>query len=216
MMPAMSTPPSPPGSPASSQAVLLPTTIEANEVQPHRGPPRDHRRRIGRPTKLTPRLAKALVKLIAQTGRIEPAVRRCGVPPSTVTDWIARGQGRHMTRGANRRYAEFAGAVEKALGQYECDQLAGIQAAAAAKPENWTARAWSLERWDPQRYGRRTAVDVSGRITMQLDALLVGVVRLVERYVPVDRRKAELADIAALAGAAAGADAPLSAPQRAR
>jgi hypothetical protein len=70
--------------------------------------------RIGRPTRLTPRLAKALVKLIAQTGRIEPAARRCGIPPSTVTDWIARGQGRHVTRGANRLYAEFAGAVEGA------------------------------------------------------------------------------------------------------
>jgi hypothetical protein len=38
------------------------------------------RGRIGRPTRLTPRLAKALVKLIAQTGRIEPAARRCGIP----------------------------------------------------------------------------------------------------------------------------------------
>ena len=134
-----------------------------------------------------------------------------------MTDWIARGQGRHVTRGANRLYAEFAGAVEKALGKFECDQLAGIQAAAAAKPENWTARAWSLERWDPQRYGRRTAVDVAGTITMvQLDALLLGVVKLVERYVPAERRKAELADLAALAGAAAGEDAPLPALQRTR
>jgi len=116
-------------------------------VQADRFPPRHHRRGIGRSTTLTPRLAKALVKLIVQTGRIEPAAPRCRIPPSTVTDSIARGQGRHVTRGANGLYAAFAGAVEKALGQYECDQLAGIQAAAAAKPENWTARAWSLERW---------------------------------------------------------------------
>lgn len=104
-----------------------------------------------------------------------------------------------------------------ARSQYECDQLAGIQVAGAAKPENWTARAWSLERWDPQRYGRRTAVDVSGTLTMvQLNALLVGVVKLVERYVPSERRKAELADIAALAGDAAGEDAPLPELQRTR
>jgi hypothetical protein len=44
-----------------------------------RGVPR-RRARIGRPTRLTPRLAKALVKIIAQTGRIEPAARRCGMP----------------------------------------------------------------------------------------------------------------------------------------
>jgi hypothetical protein len=173
------------------------------------------RGRIGRPTRLTPRLAKALVKLIAQTGRIEPAARRCGIPPSTVTDWIARGKGRHVTRGVNRLYAEFAGAVEKALGKFECDQLTGIQAAAAAKPENWTARAWTLERWDPRRYGRRTAVDVSGSMTLvQLDALLAGVVQIVERYVPEHQREAEIANLAALAGEVAGGDAQLPALQR--
>src|SRR5262249_22718516 len=93
MMAAMSTPPSPPGSPASDHVALVPATIDASTVQAHRGPPRHHRRRIGRPTTLTPRLAKALVKCIAQTGRIEPAARRCGVAHQTVNDWIARGQG---------------------------------------------------------------------------------------------------------------------------
>jgi hypothetical protein len=71
-----------------------------------RGVPR-RRARIGRPTRLTPRLAKALVKIIAQTGRIEPAARRCGVPHQTVNDWIERGQGRHPTRPATRPFAEF-------------------------------------------------------------------------------------------------------------
>jgi hypothetical protein len=161
--------------------------------------------RIGRPTRLTPRLAKALVKLIAQTGRIEPAARRCGIPPSTVTDWIARGQGRHVTRGANRLYAEFAGAVEKALGKFECDQLAGIQAAAAAKPENWTAYAWQLERWAPDRYGRRNRVDVAGMVTLvEVRALLEGVVDLLLRYVPEQRREVEIANLFAVAKEIAG------------
>jgi hypothetical protein len=157
------------------------------------------RTRIGRPTRLTPRLAKALVKLIAQTGRIEPAARRCGVPHQTVCDWIARGEGRHREgRRACSPYVEFAAAVQKALGQYESDQLAGIQAAAAAKPENWTARAWQLERWDPQRYGRRTAVEHTGTITvMEVRGLLLAMIGVLERYVPLERRETELANLLA-------------------
>jgi hypothetical protein len=180
----------------------------------HRSLPHPGQRRIGRPTRLTPRLAKALVKVIAQTGRIEPAARRCGVSKQTVCEWLARGHGRHPTRGPGREYAKFADAVEKAFGQYECDQLAGIQAAAAAKPENWTARAWQLERWDPQRYGRRTAVDHTGTITVtEVRGLLLAVIGVLERYVPVERRETELANLLAEArelggGSVVGLPAP--------
>jgi hypothetical protein len=52
-------------------------------------PQRASHRRIGRPTRLTARLAKVLVKTVAEAGRIEPAARRCGVPHQTVCDWIA-------------------------------------------------------------------------------------------------------------------------------
>jgi hypothetical protein len=164
------------------------------------------RQRMGRPTRLTPRLAKALVKLIAQTGRIEPAARRCGVPHQTVCDWIARGEGRHREgRRACSPYVEFAAAVQKALGQYECDQLAGIQAAAAAKPENWTARAWQLERWAPDRYGRRDRLDVSGTMTVvEMRAFFVAVIELIERYVPPERREAEVNNIVAVVDELAG------------
>jgi len=168
----------------------------------HRSLPHRGQRRIGRPTRLTPpRLAKALVKVIAQTGRIEPAARRCGVPQQTVNDWIERGQGRHPTRPTTRAFAEFAAAVEKALGRYECDQIAGIQAAAAAKPENWTARAWQLERWGPQRYGRRTAVDVSGTITIpEVRGLLIAMIDILERYIPdAGRREVEFRNLLAQA-----------------
>jgi hypothetical protein len=88
---------------------------------------------------------------------------------------------------------------KKALGQYECDQLAGIQAAAAAKPENWTARAWQLERWAPDRYGRRDRLDVSGTMTVaEMRAFFVAVLQLMERYVPPERREAEANNLIAV------------------
>jgi hypothetical protein len=68
-----------------------------------------------------------------------------------------------------------------------------LDAAAAKKPESWGAAAWKLERFDRQQYGRRDHVDVSGTLTLvQLRALLVGIVKLVERYVPEHRRHADL------------------------
>jgi hypothetical protein len=107
-------------------------------------------------------------------------------------------QHRHPTRAARGLFVDFAAALEKALGRYECDQLAGIQAAAAAKPENWTARAWQLGRWDPSRYGKRTAVDVSGTITVtEVRGLLVAMIGVLERYVPPERRETEFANLLA-------------------
>src|SRR5262245_44288604 len=175
-MPAMSTPPSPPGSPASGQVALVPTTIEANKVQAHREQPRRFQGgRIGRPTTLTPGLSKKRVELVAELGAIEPAARVCGVPPQTVRGWLARGENRHSQgRPSTPEYVAFVADIEKALGQWECERLAGI-VAAGKQPRHWTANAWLLERRWPGRYGRRTALDVSGTLTLvQLNALLVG------------------------------------------
>ncbi len=158
------------------------------------------RARIGRPTTLTPGLAKKLVKLVAELGAIEPAARLCGVPPQTVRGWITRGEDRHSQgRPPTPEYVAFVASVEKALGQWEYDRLARI-AAAGEQPRNWTANAWLLERRWPERYGRRATVEVSGSVTMaQVRALLDGVFALVERYVPEERRESEIANLAAVA-----------------
>jgi hypothetical protein len=68
-------------------------TLQALGRPPLRGTSRQ-RTRSGRSTRLTPRLSKALVKLIPRPGGSSPR-RRCGVPHQTVCDWIARGEGRH-------------------------------------------------------------------------------------------------------------------------
>src|SRR5262249_53952480 len=94
---------------------------------------------------------------------------------------------------------------KKAQAEWEASKLALIDTAARAKVECWTAAAWALERHAPERYGRRDRVDVSGTVTLvEVRALLMAVVRLVERYVPPERRAAELADLAAVAGELAG------------
>jgi transposase len=166
----------------------------------HRSSPRPvARRRIGRPTTLTPKLAKKLARLVREMGRVEPAARVCGIPPPTVQEWIARGENRHSQgRPPTRAYAAFAAAIEKALGEWEQDRLRNIRAAGKAKPELWAADGWQLERRWPDRYGRRTAVEHTGTITvMEVRGLLLAMSGVLERYVPVERREAELANLLA-------------------
>ena len=165
-------------------------------------------KRIGRPPRLTPLLAKHLVAAVRRMGWLSPAARACGVPENVVAEWVSRGRGTHPTRPATHAYAHFAQAIEKAQADWEASKLALIDTAARAKVECWTAAAWQLERHAPERYGRRDRVDVSGTVTLvEVRALLMAVVRLVERYVPQERRAAELADLAAVAGELAGAAA---------
>jgi hypothetical protein len=162
------------------------------------------RARIGRPPRLTPALQEKLVAAVRVVGWINPAARQCGIPEPVVREWIARGRGQH-SRPWTPEYAAFAAAIDAAQADWEAGKLALIDTAARTKVDCWTAAAWALERHTPERYGRRDRIDVSGTVTLvEVRALLIAVVRLVERYVPQERRAAELADLAAVAGELAG------------
>jgi hypothetical protein len=167
---------------------------------------------------LTARLGRKLVKLVADLGAIEPAARLCGVPPQTVRGWLARGENRHSQgRPSTPEYVAFVAAIEKALGQWECDRLARITAA-GKQPTNWTANAWLLERRWPERYGRRTPVDVSGTMTIvEQRAFFDAVLQLMERYVPEARRDSEVHNLIAvtneLTGKALAAEASSGVPR---
>jgi hypothetical protein len=180
-----------------------PPVVGADEPRPGSGRkpslrevPR-RRARMGRPPHLTPALQEKLVAAVRATGWINPAARQCGVSEPVVREWVARGRGQHV-RPATRAYAAFAAAIEKAQGEWETAMLARISAAADVRPEHWTAAAWSLERFDPEHYGRRNRVDVSATITVaEVRGLLLAMIGVLERYVPVERRETELANLLA-------------------
>jgi hypothetical protein len=162
------------------------------------------RHRIGRPPRLTPALQEKLVAAVRAVGWINPAARQCSIPEPVVREWIARGRGQHA-RPWTPEYAAFAAAIEAAQADWEASKLALIDTAARKKAECWGAAVWALERFDPEHYGRRNRVDISGTVTLvEVRALLVWVANLVERHVPAERREAELADLAALTDQLAG------------
>jgi hypothetical protein len=155
------------------------------------------RPRIGRPPRLTPALQEKLVAAVRAVGWINPAARQCGIPEPVVREWLARGRGQHV-RPRTAEFAAFAAEIDAAQAEWEASKLALIDTAARTKTECWNAAAWALERHAPERYGRRTAVDVSGTITVtEVRGLLIAMISVFERYVPLERREAEFANLLA-------------------
>jgi hypothetical protein len=78
--------------------------------------------------------------------------------------------------------------------------LLGINAAAKAKPENWRASAWLLERLFPLRYGRPRFILAARTMAAQaVEALLGAAVEIVERSARPERREAEVENLLAVA-----------------
>jgi hypothetical protein len=74
-----------------------------------------------RPTKLTRTIQDALCWRLACGDFLTDACRSVGVAPSTVYEWLARGEGRHPTRPAAPRYVRFAEAVAPLIPEEEPD-----------------------------------------------------------------------------------------------
>src|SRR5262245_6172813 len=164
-----------------------------------------HPRRCGRPSRLTPELAERLAVTVAHVGFLSTAARVCGLPPSLVCEWVARGLGRDPDRPSKPVYAEFADAVECALGEFEVSCLEAINRAALGKPATWRAAAWQLERAFPLRYGRRRFVEAARMVAAKaVEELLGAAVDVVERSVPPERRDAELVNLTAVADGIVG------------
>jgi len=122
--------------------------------------------RIGRPTKLNKAVAAKILKELERGAPIEAAAPLAGISRRTFYDWVQRGARALAAEEAGKEvpdeekpYAEFCTAVEQVRSEWETRQLEGIEAAAEAGPQHWTARAWLLERRFPDKYGRRDRMD---------------------------------------------------------
>jgi hypothetical protein len=155
------------------------------------------RRRLGgRPTTLTAELSAQIVSLVGEVGALATAARCAGVPVRVAREWVARGLGNDPDRSCTPLFAAFAHGVEKARGDFVARRIRRIEQ--AAEDGTWTADAWAVERIDPDTWGRKDRVDVSGTITVtQVRGLLNAMISVFERYVPPERREAEFANLLA-------------------
>ena len=118
-------------------------------------------------------------------------------PVRVAREWYARGLGRDPDRPCTPLFADFAHGIEKARGDFVARRIRRIEQ--AAEGGTWTADAWAVERVDPDTWGRKDRLDVSGTMTVvEMRAFFTAVLQLVERYVPEERRDAEVQNLIAV------------------
>ncbi len=110
-------------------------------------------KKVGRKTKLTPKLQRALSDILEQGNFVSTACHAVGVGESTFYRWMDNGE-----QAAKGEYKEFWDAIKKAQSKGEMEAVSLIQK--AAKDGTWQAAAWFLERAFPERWSRnRLEVD---------------------------------------------------------
>jgi hypothetical protein len=111
---------------------------------------------IGRPTKLTPEIAATICGLVAQGNYLKAAAGAVAVDPGTLHRWVSKG----AAPDADPLYRDFRDQLQKARAMAEAKMVKVITT--AANQGQWTAAAWWLERTNPEEWGKRDRVEVTG------------------------------------------------------
>ena len=139
---------------------------------------------MGRPTKLTPRVHKAIVTSVQNGNYIETAILAAGIAKQTFYNWKARGE--EGGKG-NAIYVDFLDALTSA--EAEAEERA-VQALTGGFSDDWRAASEYLRRKHPDRWSTQDRITHSGkvehsgkfthevteRIDADIDELLEGVV----------------------------------------
>lgn len=152
----------------------------------------------GRPTKLTDELQEKIITAIRGGCYVETAVVYAGINKDTFYAWLRRGaaelervnrNARNRVRIAEQPYIEFSDAVMQAQAETE---MIDITRVGLAGREDWRAAAWRLERKFPDRWGRRDALELTGkdRGPIELEVSSVAEVTRDAARIKVERLKA--------------------------
>ncbi len=132
--------------------------------------------KMGRPTKLSPQIARAILKVISKGGHFSPACVAAGVSHQTALRWIE--QGNHdVSENVKSPFATFVRALHQAASQAESNIVSQVY---DHTEKDWRAGAFLLERRHPERWGKKeqatniTNVVISDALVTQLvDAMRV-------------------------------------------
>jgi hypothetical protein len=123
---------------------------------------------MGRRSKLDANVQAKIVEAVGTGNYLDVSARYAGITPATLHSWMKRGRDEleRVENGAKSNeketvYVEFLDAVEKARAVSETSAVALIRRAAVNG--TWQAAAWYLERSNHERWGRKQAVELTGR-----------------------------------------------------
>jgi transposase len=123
----------------------------------------------GRPLKLNQEIQDKICDAIRAGNYIETASAYAGVSKDSLYRWLKRGarEKQRLEKDSKAKvdkkealFVRFSDAIEKALADAEVRDVALIGKAAE---DQWQAAAWRLERKFPNRWGRRVALEHSGK-----------------------------------------------------
>jgi hypothetical protein len=122
--------------------------------------------RIGRPSELTAKAVKTILKSLEVGLTFEQAARRGGISRQTFHTWRSRGK-RDRDVNIESVYSVFLDALEDALAEAEAKMLKSIFDSGAK------GAMWLLPRRYPQKYGDRLLIDraVNDELEQMLDVL---------------------------------------------
>lgn len=113
--------------------------------------------KVGAPRKLTPDTRDTIVRAIEDGCTLAIAARAAGIHPDTFLVWREQGAA-DVAAGVVSDYAELSVALHDAQARAELTLIRMIR---AAGKDDWRAAMALLERRFPERWSRRTAVDVT-------------------------------------------------------
>lgn len=108
-------------------------------------------RKPGRPTKLTPELEELFMKYADTTAPESLLCEAAGIDQDTLCNW------KKLALDGSRPHKEFFGKLRQKRAVAKIEKLKAIE-----DNGEWRAKAWALERTDPERFGRQL-VEHSGR-----------------------------------------------------
>lgn len=109
---------------------------------------------VGRPSKFTPERCCAIIDAISHRIPYEYAALANGICEETLYDWLRTAKA-HRAEGIDSDYTRFSEAIKRA----EMQRIREHSDMIAAKPKNWQADAWLLERRWPKHYGSNAQVN---------------------------------------------------------
>lgn len=115
---------------------------------------------VGRPTDCTPDVIAIIAKARGAGLSWTRSAAKVGLSHTTMQTWRARAE------TGEEPYASFLAACEKARTEWVERQLASIE---VAGEDSWQARAWLLERTEPDDFGRRDRIEADVRADVKTE-----------------------------------------------
>jgi hypothetical protein len=112
------------------------------------------------PRKLTPEVHRQIVKALREGAFREAAAKAAGIRPTTLTEWVQRGEKADPDDETERSYAVFAADVSRAEGEVEIEQTKKLLKATSRGDAKGIA-IW-LERRFRARWGSHRTLELTG------------------------------------------------------